>query len=89
MQHAEKLSEINRFIQKKISNLKRKGIDIRYLDYDNINDNAEDISNITGCDLLKVEHTIGAIFRKSGKNYKELLNDNEINEIKALFRNGV
>lgn len=89
IQHAEKLSEINQFIQKKISNLKHKGIDITYLNYDNINDNAEHIRNITGCDLLKVEYAIGAIFRKSSKNYKELLNDNEINEIKALFRNGV
>ena len=79
------LAEIGRFIDGRFAALKVDGVEIAELNYDRIEEQAAEIAALTGCGEEDAEHAISTVFRKSNKDYRQMLTAADIAAIANLF----
>ncbi|MBK17481.1 MAG: hypothetical protein CMM52_01400 [Rhodospirillaceae bacterium] len=83
--HALKMAEIGNFINERISALEAKGVPVTRLDYDFLESQTAEIGALIDCPAEAVDTAMKEQFKKSTKDYRETLSDQEIQDVKDAF----
>ncbi|NKB20971.1 MAG: hypothetical protein GKS01_10770 [Alphaproteobacteria bacterium] len=83
--HAEKMAEIGRYIDAKMADIEAEGLTITRLNYDELESQTVEIGALIDCPSEAIEKAINEQFKKSTKNYRDLLTTDEIQGIKNAF----
>lgn len=79
------MAEIGRFVDSKIADLEADGVAITQLNYDDLENQSAETSALIDCPATAVDKAISEQFKKSTKDYNNLLMADEIQGIKNAF----
>ena len=79
------MAEIGRFVDSKVADLEADGVAITQLNYDNLENQSAEIGALIDCPATAVDKAISEQFKKSIKDYNDLLTADEIQGIKNAF----
>jgi hypothetical protein len=79
------MAEIGRFVDSKVADLEADGVAITQLNYDNLENQSAEIGALIDCPATAVDKAISEQFKKSTKDYNNLLTADEIQDIKNAF----
>ena len=85
--HTKVLKKTKKYIENQIKLLREKNVKVFELNYEDIDDNIgiKTISEIIRVDFQIVKDSVNKNFRKSRKNYKEILDIDTIQEMKKIL----
>ncbi len=83
--HAEKMAEIGHYIDSKMAALEADGVTITQLSYDELEQQTAKIGALIDCPADAVDRAVQDQFKKSTKDYHEILTGEEIQDIKDSF----
>jgi hypothetical protein len=85
--HSKKLNEVNNFINSELCILKSRGVEITEIFYENIEkaEVVKAIASLLSVDCSLIDESIKKTFVFSKKDYRKILDNETINEIRLIF----